>query len=57
MKRIFFWLLFALLVILLVAAAALYDQGYVLIVYPPWRIELSFVLALAGLVLLFSLDG
>jgi len=54
-KRLFFWLLLALLAILVVLVAALYDQGYVLIVYPPWRIELSFVVALAGLILLFSL--
>jgi HemY protein len=35
--------------------AARLDQGYVIIVYPPWRMELSFMLALlllAGLVAL-----
>jgi HemY protein len=35
--------------------AARLDQGYVIIVYPPWRMELSFMLALlllAGLVTL-----
>jgi HemY protein len=36
--------LFALAVAFTLAARL--DQGYVIIVYPPWRLELSFVLAL-----------
>ncbi|NWG86858.1 MAG: heme biosynthesis protein HemY [Hydrogenophilaceae bacterium] len=36
-------LLFALAVLLVVAAR--FDQGYVLIVYPPWRMEMSFLFA------------
>lgn len=46
-------LLFALAVAFTLAARL--DQGYVIIVYPPWRMELSFMLALlllAGLVTL-----
>jgi HemY protein len=49
------WLLtlFALAVALTLAARL--DQGYVIVVYPPWRMELSFMLALAllaGLIVL-----
>lgn len=53
--RAAFWLLalFALAVALTLAAQV--DQGYVIVVYPPWRMELSFMLALAllaGLIVL-----
>ncbi|MBU1664494.1 MAG: hypothetical protein KKG92_03730 [Gammaproteobacteria bacterium] len=53
--RAAFWVLalFALAVALTLAAQI--DQGYVIVVYPPWRMELSFMLALAllaGLVVL-----
>ena len=53
--RAAFWLLalFALAVALTLAARV--DQGYVIVVYPPWRMELSFMLALAllaGLIVL-----
>jgi len=53
--RAAFWLLalFALAVALTLAARL--DQGYVIVVYPPWRMELSFMLALAllaGLIVL-----
>jgi HemY protein len=34
--------------------AARLDQGYVIVVFPPWRMEVSFMLALA---LLFALLG
>ena len=45
--RAAFWLLalFALAVALTLAARV--DEGYVIVVYPPWRMELSFMLALA----------
>ena len=48
--RAAFWLLalFALAVALTLVARV--DQGYVVVVYPPWRMELSFLLALALLV-------
>ena len=44
--RAAFWLLalFALAVALTLAARV--DDGYVIVVYPPWRMELSFMLAL-----------
>jgi HemY protein len=53
--RAAFWLLalFALAVALTLAAQV--DQGYVIVVFPPWRMELSFMLALlllAGLIVL-----
>jgi HemY protein len=53
--RIAFWLLalFALAVALTLVAQI--DQGYVVVVYPPWRMELSFMLALvllAGIIVL-----
>lgn len=53
--RAAFWLLalFALAVALTLVARV--DQGYVVVVYPPWRMELSFMLALAllaGLIVL-----
>lgn len=39
----------ALIVLLLVVlVAARFDRGYVLIVFPPWRIEVSFILALVA---------
>lgn len=53
--RAAFWLLalFALAVALTLAARV--DQGYVIVVYPPWRMELSFMLALMLLVGLIGL--
>jgi HemY protein len=47
MIRAIFWagVLLALLVAVLLAAR--FDRGYVLIVFPPWRVEMSFVLLLA----------
>jgi HemY protein len=47
MRRFLFWVMLLLVVAAVVLVAARYDQGYVLIVYPPWRVEMSFVLALA----------
>lgn len=34
--------------LLAVLVAARFDRGYVLIVFPPWRIEMSFILALVA---------
>ncbi len=45
-RAAFVFLVFVLL-LLAVLAAARFDRGYVLIVFPPWRIEMSFILALA----------
>ena len=49
------WLLALFALAVAFTLAARLDQGYVIIVYPPWRMELSFMLALlllAGLVAL-----
>jgi len=35
------------LALLAVLAAARFDRGYLIIVFPPWRIEMSFILAIA----------
>lgn len=51
----------ALWLLLLAAVAAAYalivrqDQGFVLVVYPPWRIETTIPLAVGALLLLFAL--
>jgi len=55
MRRLLFWILLLSLSAAVVFLAAQYDQGYVLIVYPPWRVEMSFVLALALTVGVFLL--
>ena len=44
MMRVIFWVTVILLSALAVLVAARFDEGYVLIVFPPWRVELSFVL-------------
>lgn len=53
--RIALWLLglFALAVAL--ALMAQLDQSYVIVVYPPWRVELSFALAMVLLALALAL--
>jgi HemY protein len=49
---LWFLLLFALAVAITLAAR--FDQGYVLVVLPPWRLEMSFVLAALALLALFG---
>jgi HemY protein len=39
--------LILLLGLLALLVAARFDRGYVLVVFPPWRVEMSFILALA----------
>jgi HemY protein len=49
------WLLALFALAVAFTLVARLDQGYVIVVYPPWRIELSFMLAillLAGLMVL-----
>ena len=41
------WLLALFALAVAFTLAARLDQGYVIVVYPPWRIEVSFMLALA----------
>jgi HemY protein len=53
--RIAFWLLALFAIAVAFVLTARLDQGYVIVVFPPWRLELSFMLAvllLAGLMLL-----
>jgi HemY protein len=45
--RALFAALTLILALIAVLVAARFDRGYVLIVFPPWRIEMSFILALA----------
>lgn len=45
--RALFWLAALLLLLAGLLLAARFDSGYMLVVYPPWRIELSFMLGLA----------
>lgn len=52
------WLVTLLVVIALAVAvslAARYGEGYALVVYPPYRVEISLTLALVGLAALFAL--
>lgn len=48
------WLLILFALAVALALAARFDQGYVLVVYPPWRVEMSFLLAISVMVLLFA---
>ncbi len=40
------WVLALFALAVAITLAARLDQGYVIVVYPPWRLELSFMLAL-----------
>jgi HemY protein len=51
--RAAFWGLLLIVIVLGLALAIRFDAGYVLIVSPPWRIELSLPLAVGALLLLF----
>lgn len=53
--RVAFWILLLFLVALALALATRFDAGYVLIVYPPWRMELSLPLAIGAALLAFIL--
>lgn len=53
--RVALWLLALFALAVAFTLAARLDQGYVIVVYPPWRLELSFMLALlllAGVMIL-----
>jgi HemY protein len=49
------WLLVLFAAAVAVTLAARFDPGYVLVVVPPWRLEMSFVLAALALALLYLL--
>lgn len=51
--RIALWILSLFGLAVAVVLTARLDQGYVLIVYPPWRVELSFMLAVLLATLFF----
>ena len=51
--RVALWLLLLFGLAVAFVLTARLDQGYVLIVYPPWRVEMSFMLATVLAVLLF----
>jgi HemY protein len=53
--RIALWLLALFAIAVAFTLTARLDQGYVIVVYPPWRLELSFVLALLLLAGLMAL--
>lgn len=55
MMRTAFWLLLLAAVAVGIALIVRLDQGYVLVVYPPWRMEMSVALAAGLIVLLFVL--
>lgn len=55
MMRAAFWLLLLAAVAVGVALLIRLDQGYAVLVYPPWRIEMSMALAVGVIVLLFVL--
>ncbi|MFZ5484835.1 MAG: heme biosynthesis HemY N-terminal domain-containing protein [Pseudomonadota bacterium] len=48
------WVLLLFALAVAVTLAARFDQGYVLVVVPPWRLEMSFVLAAVAMLLLFG---
>lgn len=48
--RAVFWLLVLFALAVAITLAAQLDQGYVIVVYPPWRMEMSFMLALMLLI-------
>lgn len=53
--RAVLWVLALFALAVAVTLMARFDQGYVLFVYPPWRAEMSFTLALALAVASFAL--
>jgi HemY protein len=55
MMRAALWLLLLFALAVLLVLAARFDQGYVLIVYPPWRMEMSFLFAVIFATLWFFL--
>lgn len=55
MMRIALWLLALFAIAVAFTLTARLDQGYVIVVYPPWRLELSFMLALLLLAGLMAL--
>lgn len=53
--RIALWLLALFALAILLVLAARFDQGYVVVVYPPWRMEMSFLFSVVFAMVGFSL--
>ena len=53
--RTLFWLLAIFALAVAVALGARFNEGYVLLVYPPWRVEVSLNLLVMGGILAFAL--
>lgn len=49
------WVLFLFALAVAITLVARFDPGYVLVVVPPWRLEMSFALAASAMALLFGL--
>ncbi len=48
------WLLVLFALAVALALTARFDEGYVLVVVPPWRLEMSFMLATVAMLVLFA---
>lgn len=48
------WVLFLFALAVALTLLARFDPGYVLVVIPPWRLEMSFVLAAVAMLMLFG---
>ncbi|MDD5365867.1 MAG: heme biosynthesis HemY N-terminal domain-containing protein [Gallionellaceae bacterium] len=48
------WLLLLFALAVAITLAARFDEGYVLVVIPPWRLEMSFVLAAVSMLALYG---
>lgn len=53
--RALFWLIAVFAAAVALAVAGRFGEGYVLLVVPPWRVEISMLLAVLGLVAAFAL--
>jgi len=53
--RLALWLLLLFALAVAITLLARFDAGYVVVVLPPWRLEMSFMLAAVAVLLLFSI--
>ena len=54
MMRALFWLIAVFAAAVALALAGRVSEGYVLVVYPPWRVELSLLLSVLALAAVFA---
>jgi HemY protein len=52
--RAVFWFLLLFVLAVAITLLARFDPGYVVVVLPPWRIEMSFMMAAAAMLILFG---